>query len=106
MTVFVLECLIYDVHLRHLAGQRRNLDAVLVAEKRECSYVVKWFLLLYPATQNMAGYYVIPPNRLSVRLSIRQPSFPDSNLSSFDRYSSNFAWTLISGRSGFGLQVG
>ena len=33
-------------------------------------------------------------------------SFPDSNLSSFVRFSSNFVWTLISGRSGLGLQMG
>ena len=31
-------------------------------------------------------------------------SFPDSNLNSFDRFSLNFAWTLISERSGLGLQ--
>ena len=43
-----------------------------------------------------------PPKILSVRPSVR----PDSYLSSFDRFSSNFAWTLIPGRSGLGLQMG
>ena len=46
-------------------------------------------VFLYPATQKVAGYYVIPSEpfecpfvRLSIRPSIRA-SFPDSNLSSF-----------------------
>ena len=33
-------------------------------------------------------------------------SFLDFNLSIFDRFSSKVAWTLISGRSGLGLQMG
>ena len=34
-----------------------------------------------------------------VRPSVRQRSFAISNLSMFDRFSSNFAWALISGLS-------
>ena len=60
-------------------------------------------LLLYPAIQKVAGYYVIPSEPFECP-SV-STSFPDSTLSSFDRFSSDFAWTLISGRSGLGLQM-
>ena len=33
-------------------------------------------------------------------------SFPDSNVSIFDRFFSKFAWTLTSGWSGFGIANG
>ena len=40
---------------------------------------------------------------LDLRLKIAFCSFPLSNLSSFDRFSSNFAYELIPARSGLGL---
>ena len=66
-----------------------------------------WLLqsYLYPANFCGGGIMLYPPNRLSVRPSV-SASFPDSNLSSFWPFSSNFAWTLISGKSGLGLQMG
>ena len=46
-----------------------------------------------PHTQKVAGYYVIPSKNLE--FPSVSTSFPDSSLSRFDRFSSNFAWTLI-----------
>ena len=43
-------------------------------------------------------------NRVTALLDVKM-SFPDTNLSSFWPLPSNFAWTLISGGSGLGLQM-
>ena len=69
-----------------------------------CTYRVQTFNFLYPATKKVAGYYFIPSDRLSVRLSALR--FLTLTWVVFDRFSSNFAQTLISGRSGLGLQMG
>ena len=62
-------------------------------------------VFLYPATQKVARYYVIPSEPFEcpfVRPS--ELRFRTLTLVVFDRFSSNFAWTLISGRSGLGWQ--
>ena len=73
------------------------------------------FSCFYIAPQKMAGYYVIPSEPFEcVSDACVSASFPDSSLSrfffflffSFTDFSSNFVWTLISGRSGLGLQMG
>ena len=65
----------------------------------------KAWVLSYPlSAQGRRGIMLYPPKIWSVRPSV-STSFPDSSLSRFDRFSSNFAWTLISGRSGLELQM-
>ena len=62
---------------------------------------------LYFATQKVAGYYVIPFENYECP-SIHPSALRFRTLTwvVFDRFSSNFAWTLISGRSGWRLQMG
>ena len=62
-------------------------------------------VFLYPATQKVVGYYVKPSEPFECPF-VRPSELPFRTLTwvVFDRFSSNFAWTLISGRSGLGWQ--
>ena len=55
----------------------------------------------------MAGYYVVPSQPFECP-SVRPSAVRFLTLTRvvFDRFSSNFAWTLISATSGLGLQMG
>ena len=61
---------------------------------------------LYPATQKVIHSKTF--EILSVCPSVHSSALRFRTLTwvVFDRFSSNFAWTLISGRSGLGLQMG
>ena len=65
-----------------------------------------------PSHKKWQGIMLYPSKilkfRVSVRPSVRQSALRFRTLTwvDFERFSSNFAWTLISGRSGLGLQMG
>ena len=61
-------------------------------------------ILLYPAIKKWWGIMLYAPKILSVRPSVLH--FQTRTWVVFDRFSSNFAWTLILGRSSLGLQMG
>ena len=111
--------------LVNVATVRPKITCVSTIMPNKIGLVVRMFLkffvtFLYPATQNVTGYYVIPSKpsvRPYVRLSVRPSSFLPSVRPSairfralilvfFDRFSSNFALALISGRNGTELQMG
>ena len=77
----------------------------LVVRIPVCPVIVHHLILFIPRHAKSGGVLCHNyPICLSVRPSI-SASFPIPNLSIFDPPSSNFAWTLISGRSGIGLQM-
>ena len=88
-----------------LFSKRTTLSCLVPSSRVSTNDIAANFVLLYPATQKGEGIMLYNPNRLSVRPSV-SASFPISNFSIFDRFSSNFAWILISGTSGLGLHMG
>ena len=63
------------------------------------NHLIGKVFLLYPATQKVAGIMLYLQKILSVRLSVRPSALRFRTLTwvVFDWFSSNFAWTLISG---------
>ena len=94
------ELSLIQVHIIWLCPQHQLIDFV--------PFWKQWSMFfLYPATQKVTGYYVIPSKPFECP-SVRPSALRFRTLTwvVFDRFSSNFACTLISGRSGLGLQIG
>ena len=108
--------MLMSLFMMAIKAEKQVYNSTWIALLKHGFMLVKAWLLIASGTGFYAMIYCLgskqlllyPPNRFecpSIHPSV-SASFLDSNLSSFNRFSSNFAWTLISGRSGLRLQMG
>ena len=88
-------------------GQMPRLTSLCCAHGSFCWFLYPATFCVYPATQKVAGYYVIPSENFECpRLTSVSALFPDSNLSSFLPIFFKLCMDIGNGEEGFEIANG